>query len=139
MLFRSDAQNGYPEYIPYFPDKPLEKVPEDLTEPTAEWFRFYALKRGHHINALGGFTTTSNLAFMNYHLLDYLDEISPRPILFIVGDRAHSKFFSEEAFNKASEPKELYVVDDAEHIDLYDKIDKIPFDKLELFFKNNLK
>lgn len=134
-----DAQNGYPEYIPYFPDKPLEKVPEDLTEPTAEWFRFYALKRGHHINALGGFTTTSNLAFMNYHLLDYLDEISPRPILFIVGDRAHSKFFSEEAFNKASEPKELYVVDDAEHIDLYDKIDKIPFDKLELFFKNNLK
>lgn len=52
---------------------------------------------------------------------------------------AHSKFFSEEAFNKASEPKELYVVDDAEHIDLYDKIDKIPFDKLELFFKNNLK
>lgn len=39
-----DAQNGYPEYIPYFPDKPLEKVPEDLTEPTAEWFRFYALK-----------------------------------------------------------------------------------------------
>ena len=76
---------------------------------------------------------------MNYHLLDYLDEISPRPILFIVGDRAHSKFFSEEAFNKASELKELYVVDDAEHIDLYDKIDKIPFDKLELFFKNNLK
>ena len=72
-------------------------------------------------------------------LVDYLDEISPRPILFIVGDRAHSKFFSEEAFNKASEPKELYVVDDAEHIDLYDKIDKIPFDKLELFFKNNLK
>lgn len=114
-------------------------VPEDLTEPTAEWFRFYALKRGHHIHALGGFTTTSNLVFMNYHLLDYLDEISPRPILFIVGDRAHSKFFSEEAFNKASEPKELYVVDDAEHIDLYDKTDKIPFDKLELFFKNNLK
>ena len=76
---------------------------------------------------------------MNYHLLDYLDEISPRPILFIVGDRAHSKFFSEEAFNKASEPKELYVVADAEPIDLYDKIDKIPFDKLELFFKNNLK
>ena len=48
---------------------------------------FYALKRGHHINALGGFTTTSNLAFMNYHLLDYLNEISPRPILIIVGDR----------------------------------------------------
>lgn len=64
-----DAQNGYPEYIPYFPDKPLEKVPEDLTEPTAEWFRFYALKRGHHIHALGGFTTTSNLVFMNYHYL----------------------------------------------------------------------
>lgn len=49
---------------------------------------FLRFKRGHHINALGGFTTTSNLAFMNYHLLDYLDEISPRPILFIVGDRS---------------------------------------------------
>ena len=91
----------------------------------------YALKRGHHPNARGGFTSTSDLAFLNYRLLDYIDEISPRPILFIVGDRAHSKFFSENAYAKASEPKEIHVVEDAEHIDLYDRVDRIPFDKLE--------
>lgn len=134
-----DAENGYPERIPYFPEQPLDEVPADLEEPTAEWFRFYALKRGHHPNARGGFTSTSDLSFFNYRLLDYIDEISPRPILFIIGDRAHSKFFSENAYAAASEPKEIHVVDDAEHIDLYDRVDRIPFDKLETFFKSNLK
>ena len=133
-----DAENGYPEYIPSFPEEPIDKVPSELTEPTAEWFRFYALKRGHHPYARGGFTTTSNMSFMNYNLLDHIDEISPRPILFVVGDRAHSKFFSEQAYEKAKTPKEIYVVKDAEHIDLYDKTDRIPFDKLEKFFKDNL-
>ena len=134
-----DAENGYPEYIPSFPEEPIDKVPSELTEPTAEWFRFYALKRGHHPYARGGFTTTSNMSFMNYNLLDHIDEISSRPILFIVGDRAHSKFFSEQAYEKAKTPKEIYVVKDAEHIDLYDRTDRIPFDKLEKFFKENLK
>lgn len=134
-----DFENGYPEYIPSFPEHPLDKLPEELGEPAAEWFRFYAVKRGHHPNARGGFTTTSDLSFINFRLLDYIDEISPRPILFIVGDRAHSKFFSEEAYKKALEPKELYVVEDAEHIDLYDRVDRIPFDKIEEFFKANLK
>lgn len=134
-----DAENGYPEYIPSFPEEPIDKVPEGIEEPNAEWFRFYAIKRGHHPNARGGFTTTSNLAMMNFKLLDYIDEISPKPILFIVGDRAHSKFFSEDAYKRAKEPKELYVVNDAEHIDLYDRVERIPFDKLEEFFKINLK
>lgn len=134
-----DAENGYPEYIPFFPETPLDEVPAGLEEPVAEWFRFYAIKRGHHPHARGGFTTTSNLDFMNYRLLDYIDEISPRPILFVMGDRAHSKFFSENAYAAANEPKELYVVEDAEHIDLYDRVDRIPFDKLESFFKENLK
>lgn len=134
-----DAKNGYPEFIPAFPDHPLDKVPTSLTEPTAEWFRFYAIKRGFHKNARGAFTTTSNLAMLNFRLLDYIDEISPRPILFIVGDRAHSKFFSEEAYEKAKSPKELYVVKDAEHIDLYDRTDRIPFEKIDKFFKKALK
>lgn len=75
---------------------------------------------------------------MNFRLLDYVDEISPRPILLIVGDRAHSKFFSEAVFAQAAEPKEFLEIEDAEHIDLYDRLDKIPFDKLEEFFKQNL-
>lgn len=134
-----DAENGYPEYVPFFPEQPVDTVPPELEEPNAEWFRFYALKRGHHPNARGGFTTTSNLAMMNFPLLDYIKEISPRPILFVMGDRAHSRFFSENAYAAASEPKELYTVADAEHIDLYDRKDRIPFDKLADFFQKNLK
>ena len=129
-----DAENGYPEYVPSFPEQPLSQVPEDMPEPGAEWFRFYAVKRGHHPNARGGFTTTSDLAMMNFRLLDYMDEISPRPILFVIGDRAHSRFYSENAYAKAAEPKEIYVVEDAEHIDLYDRRDRIPFGKLTEFF-----
>lgn len=134
----SDAENGYPEYVPFFPEQPLEEVPVGLQEPDAEWFRFYAVKRGHHPHARGGFTTTSSLSMMNYRILDYIDEISPRPILFVVGDRAHSRFFSEDAFAAAVEPKELYVVEDAEHIDLYDRTDRIPFEKLADFFSKKM-
>lgn len=134
-----DAENGYPEYLPGFPEQPIEEVPANIPEPDAEWMRFYAVKRGHHPNARGGFTTTSALAMMNFPLLAHIDEISPRPILFVVGDRAHSKFFSENAYTAALEPKELYEVADAEHIDLYDRTDRIPFDKLAEFFRSNLK
>lgn len=135
-----DFENGYPEYNPAFPETPYayDKRPE--TDPlTDEWNRFYAVPRGHHPNASGGFTTTSMLSMMNFFALDYIKEISPRPILFIAGDRAHSKGFSERAYELAAEPKELYIVEDAEHIDLYDRVDRIPFDKLESFFKENLK
>ena len=134
----ADAEAGYPEYSPGFPEEPFDEVPAGIPEPGAEWLRFYAVKRGHHHNARGGFTTSSGLTMMNYSLLSHIDEISPRPILFVVGDRAHSKFFSEEAYAAAHEPKELYVVEDAEHIDLYDRTDRIPFDKLETFFKEHL-
>lgn len=133
-----DAENGYPEYVPTFPDAPLAEVPAEIEEPNAEWFRFYALERGFHPGARGGFTTTSALPFINFDLLSHLDEISPRPILFVMGDRAHSRFFSEQAYEKAAEPKEIYNVEDAEHIDLYDRTDRIPFDKLEDFFKQAL-
>ena len=134
-----DAENGYPEYLPGFPEQPIEEVPANIPEPDAEWMRFYAVKRGHHPNARGGFTTTSALTMMNFPLLAHIDEISPRPILFVVGDRAHSRFFSENAYAAALEPKELYEVADAEHIDLYDRTDRIPFDKLAEFFHSNLK
>ena len=134
-----DFENGEPEYIPGFPETPYEDDELPETDPlTNEWNRFYATGRGHHPNARGGFTTTSNLAMMQFKCLDYIEEISPRPILLIAGDRAHSKSFSETAYAKAAQPKELYIVEDAEHIDLYDRVDRIPFDKLESFFKENL-
>lgn len=136
----TDFEKGYPEYTPTFPEEPYEYDKRPQADPlTDEWNRFYAVPRGHHPNASGGFTTTSLLSMMNFFALDYIKEIAPRPILFIVGDRAHSKAFSEKAYGMAAEPKELYAVEDAEHIDLYDRVDRIPFDKLEAFFKENLK
>ena len=135
-----DFEKGYPEYNPSFPEEPYEYDKRPQVDPlTDEWNRFYAVPRGHHPNARGGFTTTSNLSMMNFRALDFIDEISPRPILFVVGDRAHSKAFSEKAYGNAAEPKELYVVEDAEHIDLYDRVDRIPFDKLESFFRDSMK
>ena len=67
-----------------------------------------------------------------------IETISPRPMLFITGDQAHSKEFSEEAYRLADQPKELYWVKGAGHVDLYDRVDLIPFDKLSDFFKQNL-
>lgn len=134
-----DAKNGYPEYNPSFPLAPLDEIPDELDDIAKLWFRFYGTKRGHHPHARGGFTTTSQLAFLNFRLLDFIDEISPRPILLIMGDKAHSQSFSQMAYEKAKQPKELYIVEDADHIDLYDRVDRIPFNKLEAFFKSNLK
>lgn len=133
-----DYEKGTPLYVPSFPATPLDKIPTDLDELNSEWFRFYAVKRGHHVNARGGFTATSDLSFLNFSLLSHLDEIS-QPVMMIVGDKAHSRSFSESVMEKLAEPKELVVVEDAEHIDLYDRVDKIPFDKIENFFKTNLK
>jgi fermentation-respiration switch protein FrsA (DUF1100 family) len=76
---------------------------------------------------------------MNMPILTYIKEISPRPLLIIAGENAHSRYFSEDAYKLASEPKELVIISNAVHVDLYDKPDKIPFDKLELFFKEHLK
>lgn len=75
---------------------------------------------------------------LQFSALDYIAEITPRPILFIFGDRAHSRSFSERAYDLAKEPKEKYIVKDCEHIGLYDRVDKIPFDKLADFFTKNL-
>lgn len=131
----ADAENGYPEWVPTFPEEPADRPPEGLDPVSEEFYRFYGVKRGHHPNARANFTTTSALSFLNYALLDHVEEIAPRPILLIVGDRAASRSFSEAVYQRAAEPKELYVVADAEHIDLYDRMDRIPFDKIQSFFQ----
>lgn len=135
-----DYANGFQEYKPMFPTKPYPDVDSlpDVDPISKEWLRFYAVPRGFHHNARGGFTTTSQLAMLQFSALDYIDEISPRPILFVFGDKAHSRAYSERAYKLANEPKEEYIVPDCEHIDLYDRVDKIPFDKLEDFFKKAL-
>lgn len=133
-----DAENGAPEYIPSFPEEAAERIPDEMQGIWREFFEFYGTGRGHHPNARGGFTTTSDLSFMNYGLNDHIDEISPRPILFIVGEQAESRFFSDMAFERAAKPKQMIVVPDCNHIDLYDDPEKIPFDQIEEFLRGAL-
>ena len=134
-----DFEAGEPEYNPSFPVETATEIPAGLDSIGAEFWEYYALKRGHHPRARGGFSETSHLSFINFPLMNYIQTISPRPLLFIIGENAHSRYFSEDAYERAVEPKELYIVPGARHIDLYDRADMIPFDKLETFFKENLK
>ncbi len=75
---------------------------------------------------------------MNMPLLTYIAEISPRPVLLVHGEIAHSRYFSETAYEAAAEPKELVIIEGANHTDLYDQMDKIPFDKITGFFEAKL-
>jgi fermentation-respiration switch protein FrsA (DUF1100 family) len=83
-------------------------------------------------------TLTSNVRFMNFYPFNDIETIAPRPMLFITGDRAHSREFSDDAFRRAGEPKELHVVAGAGHVDLYDRMDLIPFARLASFFGRHL-
>lgn len=99
-------------------------------------------QRGFHpraINSNGSWTVTTPLSFMNAPLMTYIAEISPRPILFIHGEKAHSRYFSETAYAAAAQPKELMIIPGANHVDLYDRMDKIPFDAIAAFFDRHLK
>ena len=75
---------------------------------------------------------------MNFYPFAQIETISPRPMLFIAGENAHSIEFSEDAYKRAAEPKELVIIPDAGHVDLYDRVNLIPFDKLTEFFRGNL-
>lgn len=115
------------------------KIDENTDPVSKEFFEYYRTPRGQHPNATTEFTMTSDYSFMNFPLLTNLKSISPRPILFIMGEHAHSRYFTEDAYAMTAEPKELYIVPGAGHVDLYDKTDLIPFDKLTEFFTQNLK
>lgn len=134
-----DFENGTPMLPEGFPTVATNSIPEGLDSISSEFWEYYAMERGHHPRSHGPFTRTSEMAFMNFPLLNYIETISPRPILFIMGEKAHSRYFTEDAYKMAAEPKELVIVPDARHIDLYDRSDLIPFDKIEEFFSKALK
>ncbi|MBM7642675.1 alpha/beta hydrolase [Streptococcus loxodontisalivarius] len=118
-----------------YPEAPLDQVPADLPPVPTEFLSFYATKRGWHEHARANITATSNLSFMNFQATARIDEISPRPVLLVTSEEAHSKDFSLATFDRLKEPKELYVLEKGQHVDFYDRTDTIPFDKLEDFFK----
>lgn len=123
----------------------VHQLDENTHPIQREFYEFYRMPRGEYTPKGGSPETTthptlsSNTKFMNFYPFNDIETISPRPLLFITGDQAHSKEFSEDAYKRAAEPKELYYVRDAGHVDLYDRTDLIPFDKLETFFKKSLK
>ena len=129
----TDLENEEAAYMKSYPDAPVDAMPEGLDEINAEFFSFYGMKRGWHPNALGNVTTASIADLMTFPTSGHIDTISPRPILFIVGENAHSRPYTDEAYAVAGDPKEIYVVPDANHVDLYDDVTKIPFDKIEEF------
>lgn len=134
-----DAESGQTELS-------TERLPDQLTgqEPlfVQQYTDYYKTKRGFHkrsLNSNSAWTITNPLSFMNMPILTYIKEISPRPILIIAGEKAHSRYFSEDIYKAAAEPKELVIIKDGVHVDLYDRADKIPFGKLSEFFKAHLK
>ncbi|POM76247.1 Alpha/beta superfamily hydrolase [Phytophthora palmivora] len=110
-----------------------------------EFYDFYRTPRGEYTpeGSSPSLTThprlSSNVKFLNFYPFNDIDTISPRPLLFVAGTQAHSREFSEDAYVLAAEPKELLWVEGAGHVDLYDRVDLIPFDKIVNFFKTSLK
>lgn len=129
-------------------------VPDDVSSMpqfVKDYYAYYKTKRGYHkrsLNSNAGWNTTSALSFMNMPLLYYSKEIQ-NPVLMIHGEKAHSRYFSEDAFKNMTGArstgndtvignKELLIIPGANHVDLYDNFDAIPFDKIEKFFRDNL-
>ncbi|MBE0598991.1 MAG: alpha/beta hydrolase [Desulfuromonadales bacterium] len=123
----------------------VHELKEDTHLIQREFFDFYRTARGEFTpkGSSPKLTThptlTSNVKFMNFYPFNDIETISPRPMLFITGEDAHSREFSEDAYKRAAEPKELYLVPGAGHVDLYDRLNYIPFDKLTTFFSKYLK
>jgi len=117
----------------------------DNTHPIQrEFYDFYRTPRGEYTpeGSSPKLTThptlTSIVKFGNFYPFNDIETISPRPMLFITGDSAHSREFSEDAYKRAAEPKELYTIPNAGHVDLYDRVNLIPWDKLASFFNQHL-
>lgn len=123
----------------------VHEINESSHPIEVEFFEFYRTPRGEFTPEGGSPETTthptltSNTKFMNFYPFNDIETISPRPMLFITGDQAHSREFSEDAYKRAAEPKELYYVKGAGHVDLYDRVNLIPFSKLNDFFSKSLK
>lgn len=120
----------------------VDPLPEDAPFFVKDYYDYYKTKRGYHVRSLNsndGWNITSSLSFLNMPILQYADEIR-NAVLIIHGEKAHSCYFSKDAFEKLKgDNKELMIIPDAVHTDLYDRVDIIPFDKMAAFFDKYLK
>lgn len=120
----------------------LPETLDGVTDPVLQmYFDYYRTPRGFHArspNSNGAWTATGPMPFMNLPLLTHIAEIAPRPILLIAGEKAHSRYFSEDAFQAAGQSKELMIIPGANHVDLYDRVNVIPFEKITGFLDKHL-
>ena len=125
----------------------VDPLPKDAPFYVKDYYDYYKTKRGYHkrsLNSNDGWNVTGTMSFVNQPILQYSNEIR-NAVLMIHGEKAHSCYFSKDAYknmtenSKYTENKELMIIPGAVHTDLYDKVDIIPFDKIESFFKTNLK
>ncbi|KQT02791.1 alpha/beta hydrolase [Rhizobium sp. Leaf386] len=131
-----DAESGTPAY-----QAPYNELKGGEAQFLVDYHDYYMTPRGYHkraVNSGNSWAQTTPLSFMNMPILTYIAEISPRPVLFIHGEKAHSLYFAQTAYTAAADPKELMIIPNANHTDLYDKVDVIPFDKLQSFFDQHL-
>ena len=142
------AQQRYVEFTggdTLYTSGTVHQLDENTHPIQREFYDFYRTSRGEYTPASSSKeltthpTLTSNIKFMNFYPFNDIETISPRPMLFIAGADAHSREFSEEAYKLAGQPKELVIIPGAGHVDLYDRVDLIPFEKLASFFQSNLK
>ena len=133
-----DAKNGYYTRA----GGVVDPLPADAPQFLKDYYDYYKTPRGYHsrsLNSNDGWNITSSLSFINMPLLSYSDEIRSA-VLMIHGEKAHSRYFSEDAFKKLKgDNKELLIIDGASHVDLYDnKAGVIPYEKMVKFFNTNL-
>ena len=116
----------------------VDPLPEDAPQFVKDYYAYYKTERGYHprsLNSNSGWNVTSSLSFMNMPILQYSHEIRSA-VLLVHGEKAHSRYFSEGAYEKLTgDNKELLLIPGAVHTDLYDRLDVIPFDKIEAFFR----
>ena len=119
----------------------VDPLPEDAPQFVKDYYAYYKTPRDYHprsLNSNGGWNVTSSLSFLNMPILQYASEIRSA-VLLVHGEKAHSRYFSEGVYEKLTgESKELLIIPGANHTDLYDRMDVIPFDKLDAFFRDNL-
>ena len=120
----------------------VDPLPEDAPQFVKDYYGYYKTRRGYHprsLNSNGGWNVTSSLSFMNMPILQYAGEIRSA-VLLVHGEKAHSRYFSEGAYEKLTgDNKELIIIPGANHVDLYDNLAAIPFEKLRSFFEEYLK
>ena len=120
----------------------VDPLPEDVPQFVKDYYAYYKTPRGYHsrsLNSNGGWNVTSSLSFLNMPILQYSSEIRSA-VLLVHGEKAHSRYFSETAYSKLTgDNKELLIIPGANHTDLYDQMDIIPFEKLNAFFTEYLR